>query len=93
MCQNWGTGVAQWVEHVTSTQVIVSPVGEFQPHIWLAVVSTERAVLSPSVPLSLCPSLAQALSFKINKHFKKKAYVRIDMGREVRRSFQELRSK
>ena len=64
--------MAQWVKHLTSAQVMISRVHEFQLRVGLTAQSLEPAL--DSVSPSPCPSPALKLSLlKINiKKIKKK---------------------
>ena len=77
-CRSWGAWVAQSVEHPTSAQVMISQLMSSSPAIGLCADSSEPgACFRFCVSLSLCPSLAYAVSLslslsRINKTLKKK---------------------
>ena len=62
----WGTCVAQSVEHLTSVQVMISRVHEFEPRVRLCADSSKPgACFRFCASLSFCPSPAHALSLSL----------------------------
>ena len=65
---SWGAWVAQSVERPTSAQVTISRLVSSSPTLGSVLTARRLLGIPPlSLSLSLCPSIARALSLKINK--------------------------